>query len=238
MSLFDILGPVMVGPSSSHTAGAVKIGYISRQLLGENVRRAEILLHGSFLATGAGHGTDKALVAGLLGMKEDDIRIPDSFQIAKEQNLELQFGKANLKHVHPNSVKLKLTGKSGRNLEIIASSIGGGQIRICKIDGLEANFSGERPTLVVHNLDQPGHVTEVTSMLAHKSVNIATMQLYRDHRGGNAVMVIECDQEIPLKSIQWLERLEGITKVTYLSKIEQEETDDSFNRGADQSQRK
>lgn len=236
MSLFDILGPVMVGPSSSHTAGAVKIGYISRQLLGENIKKAEIYLHGSFLATGTGHGTDKALVAGLLGMKEDDIRIPDSFHIAQDQNVKIKFGKINLKNVHPNSVKLKLTGRSGRELEIIASSIGGGQIRICKIDGLEANFSGERPTLVVHNMDQPGHVTEVTSMLAHKGVNIATMQLYRDHRGGNAVMVIECDQEVPLKSVHWLERLEGITKVTYLSKIEQGDSDDSFNRRTDSYQ--
>ncbi|MEE1312677.1 MAG: L-serine ammonia-lyase, iron-sulfur-dependent subunit beta [Lachnospiraceae bacterium] len=222
MSLFDILGPIMVGPSSSHTAGAVKIGYISRQLLGENIKRAEIYLHGSFLATGAGHGTDKALVAGLLGMKEDDIRIPQSFKIAKEKGMEFTFGKITLKNAHPNSVKLKLEGMGGRKLEIVASSIGGGQIKICKIDGLEANFSGDYPTLVVHNLDQPGHVTEVTSMLAHKGVNIATMQLFRNHRGGNAVMVIECDQEVPMQSIQWLQRLEGITKVTYLSKIEKE----------------
>ena len=223
MSLFDILGPVMVGPSSSHTAGAVKIGYISRQLLVENIRKAQIDLHGSFLATGAGHGTDKALVAGLLGMKEDDIRIPDSFRIAREREMEICFGKVNLKNAHPNSVRLKLHGISGRELEIIASSIGGGQIKICKIDGLEANFSGDYPTLVVHNLDQPGHVTEVTSMLVHKGVNIATMQLYRNHRGGDAVMVIECDQEIPMASVEWLRRLEGITKVTYLSKIEKEE---------------
>lgn len=226
MSLFDILGPVMVGPSSSHTAGAVKIGYISRQLLGENIKRAQIYLHGSFLATGAGHGTDRALVAGLLGMKEDNIKIPESFEIAKQKGIEIKFGKVNLKNVHPNSVKLKLTGESERELEIIASSVGGGKIKICKIDGLDANFSGERPTLVVHNLDQPGHVTEVTSMLAHKGVNIATMQLYRNHRGGDAVMVIECDQEIPIKSVHWLERLEGVTKVTYLSKIEKEKAYD------------
>lgn len=222
MSIFDILGPIMVGPSSSHTAGAVKIGYISRQLLGEKVKAAKILLHGSFLATGAGHGTDRALVAGLLGMKEDDIRIPDSFLIAEKENMSVAFDKIHLKNVHPNSVKLELTGVSGRKLEIIASSIGGGQIKICKIDGLEANFSGDYPTLVVHNQDQPGHVTEVTSMLAHKGVNIATMQLYRDHRGGNAVMVIECDQEIPLSAVSWLQRLEGITKVTYLSKVLEE----------------
>lgn len=217
MNIFDIIGPVMVGPSSSHTAGAVRIGYISRKLLGEPVKKAEFLLYGSFLATGKGHGTQKALVAGLLGMSPEDTRIPDSFLLAEQAGIEVTFGEAHLKEAHPNSVELKLTGNSGRTLEIVGESIGGSRINIAQIDGIETNFSGEYPTLVVHNLDQPGHVTEVTSMLAHKFVNIATMQLYRSSRGGDAVMVIECDQEVPKESIQWLERIEGIKKVTYLS---------------------
>ena len=217
MNIMDIIGPVMVGPSSSHTAGAVKIGQVARKLLGESVRKADIYLHGSFLATGKVHGTDKALIAGLLGMAVDDKRIPDSFELAKAKGMHFHFEGIELVDAHPNTVKMNLEGQSGRKLEIIASSIGGGQIRICEIDGLTANFTGDFPTLIVHNLDQPGHVTEVTSMLAHKSVNIATMQLYRDSRGGNAVMVIECDQEIPADSIRWLEHLEGIVKVTYLS---------------------
>ena len=212
MNLFDIVGPVMVGPSSSHTAGAVRIGQVSRHLLGESVKEAKILLH----------GTDKALVAGLLGMAADDIRIPDSFDIAKESGVKFEIGKIQLKNAHPNSVKLLLVGESGRNLEIVACSLGGGRIKICTIDGLEANFSGEYTTLVVHNDDQPGHVAEVTSMLAHKSVNIATMQLYRDHRGGSAVMVIECDKEIPEEGLNFLERLEGIQKVTYLAKMKED----------------
>lgn len=217
MNLFDIIGPVMVGPSSSHTAGAVKIGYVSRKLLGEPLKNADIYLHGSFASTGKGHGTDRALIAGLLGLKADDMRVPSSFQLAKEKNITVSFHQADLGDVHPNSVLLKLTSINQRSLEILASSIGGGQIQICKIDGLSANFCGDYPTLIVHNIDQPGHVTEVTSMLAHKSVNIATMQLYRDGRGQNAVMVIECDQEIPLESVKWLSHLEGIQKVTYLS---------------------
>lgn len=217
MNIFDIVGPVMVGPSSSHTAGAVKIGFICNKLMGESIIDAHIFLHGSFYDTGKGHGTDKALIGGLLGMQPDDIRLPESFELAKESNMEISFEKINLQGCHPNSVLLRLTGESNRQLEIVASSIGGGQIRICKIDGLDANFSGEYPTLVVHNQDQPGHVTEVTSMLAHKSVNIATMQLYRESRGGNAVMVIECDQEVPRESIEWLKHLEGVNKVTYLS---------------------
>ena len=222
MNLFDIVGPVMVGPSSSHTAGAVRIGYIARRLMNEPIVQAEIYLHGSFCATGKGHGTDRALVAGLLGMHPADERIPDSFRIAREAGMEFSISGIELREAHPNSVQMKLTGVKGRHLDIIAASLGGGRIKVCQIDGLDANFCGDYPTLIVHNHDQPGHVAEVTSMLAHKAINIATMQLYRDKRGGNAVLVIECDQEVPKESIQWLEHLEGIRKVTYLSLTEQE----------------
>ncbi len=217
MNLFDIVGPVMVGPSSSHTAGAVKIGYVSRKLMAQPIVKAEILLYGSFLATGKGHGTQIAIVAGLLGMKTDDARIPNSFALALEAGMEITFGEAKLKEAHPNSVQLILTGIDGRELEIVGESIGGSRINIASIDGLSANFSGDYPTLIVHNLDQPGHVAEVTSMLSHKSVNIAAMQLYRAGRGGHAVMVIECDQEIPKESVRWLAHLEGVEKVTYYS---------------------
>lgn len=219
MNLFDIVGPVMVGPSSSHTAGAVKIGNVSRKLMGEKIVKAEILFHGSFLATGKGHGTDKAVVAGLLGCAVDDPRIPDSLQMAHDAGMLYSFGAVDLGDVHPNSVKMHLTGQSGKELDVVAASVGGGRIQICKLDGLTANFSGDYPTLIVHNVDQPGHVAEVTSMLEHKSVNIATMQLYREGRGGNAVMVLECDQEVPAEAIRWLEHLEGIVKVTYLSLV-------------------
>ena len=219
MNIFDIVGPVMVGPSSSHTAGAVKIGYVSRKLLGEEVKEARILLYGSFLTTGTGHGTRKALVAGLLGMKTDDIRIPDAIELAEKAGMKIEFGEAHLKEAHPNTAQLFLTGVSGRTLEIIGQSLGCSRINIAEIDGIETNFSGEYPTLVVHNLDQPGHVSEVTSMLAHKGVNIAYMQLYRSNRGGEAVMVVECDQEIPREGIEWLEKVEGVKKVTYLSKL-------------------
>ena len=131
--------------------------------------------------------------------------------------MEVIIGEAELKEAHPNSAQLILTGEDGRRLELVGESIGGSRINIASIDGLSANFSGDYPTLIVHNLDQPGHVAEVTSMLAHKSVNIATMQLYRAGRGGRAVMVLECDQEIPAESIKWLAHLEGIEKVTYYS---------------------
>ena len=199
MDIFDIIGPVMVGPSSSHTAGAVRIGYIAGKLMGEPIAKAEILLYGSFLATGKGHGTRKALVAGLLGMKPDDMRIPDSFEIAKEHGIEVVFGESALRDAHPNTAQIFLISVTGK-----------------KLDGISTNFSGDYPTLVVHNMDQPGHVAEVTSMLAHKSVNIAAMQLYRAGRGGNSVMVLECDQEVPEEGINWLRHAEGVVKVTYL----------------------
>ena len=218
MNIFDIVGRVWVGPSSSLTAGAVRIGFITRRLLGESPVKALITLSGSFAATGAGHGTDVALVAGLLGMKPDDMRVPESLSLAKEEGLEISFDFANLKEAHPNTAVLRVTGESGRELEVQASSLGGGRIMVNKLDGIEVNFTGESPTLIVHNMDQPGHVAEVTSMLSHKSVNIATMQLYRDHRGGYAVMVIEMDQNVPREALDWLSRLEGIIKVTYLDK--------------------
>lgn len=219
MSLTNIIGPIMVGPSSSHTAGAVRIGLMARTLLKDIPQKGEILLNGSFANTGKGHGTDKALVAGILGMQPDDMRIPNSYEIAGEKGFTFEIGTIILKDAHPNTAVIRLTGVNGRKIEMQASSVGGGSIMINKLDGIDVNFSGQNPTLIVHNLDQPGHVAEVTSMLSHKSVNIAAMQLYREKRGEYAVMVIETDQEIPENAIAWLEHLEGIIKVTYFNGI-------------------
>lgn len=152
MDIFDIIGPVMVGPSSSHTAGAVRIGYIAGKLMGEPIAKAEILLYGSFLATGKGHGTRKALVAGLLGMKPDDMRIPDSFEIAKEHGIEVVFGESALRDAHPNTAQIFLISVTGKKLEVVGESLGGSRINIAQIDGISTNFSGDYPTLVVHNM--------------------------------------------------------------------------------------
>ncbi|MCI1951374.1 MAG: L-serine ammonia-lyase, iron-sulfur-dependent subunit beta [Clostridiales bacterium] len=217
MNIFDIIGPVMIGPSSSHTAGAVRIGLISRKLLGEKPKNAQILLHGSFADTGKGHGTDRALIAGLLGLKPDDANIPMSFSLAEKEKLHFSFGTVHLKGAHPNTAVLRLEGVTGKTLEIEASSIGGGQIKVCKLDGIETNFSGDYHTLIVHNLDHPGHVAQVTTVLSQRNVNIARMQLYRNILGGYAVMVIECDQKIPEDVVTWLTKLDGIIKVTYLN---------------------
>lgn len=217
MNVFDIIGPVMVGPSSSHTAGACKIGYVSRKLMAQPVVKAEILLHGSFFATGKGHGTNLALVGGLLGMKPDDSRIPHSFELAREADMEFSFGRTDLKAAHPNSVLLKLTGLDGRYMEIIGESVGGSVINIASIDGKAANFSGEYPTLIIYNQDLPGCVARVTSELAKREINIATMKLNRSMRGEDAVMIIECDNEIYKDAVEGLKRIEGVHQVTYYS---------------------
>ena len=217
MRLFDVLGPVMTGPSSSHTAGAVRIGLTARRLLGSRPLTAEIQLHGSFAATGRGHGTDRALVAGLLGMQPDDPRIPQSFELARQAGLQFSVGSVTLRGAHPNTAVLHLTGEDGRSLEVVGASIGGGRISICQIDGITTNFGADYNTLIVHNLDTPGHVAAVTGCLSDHAINIATMQLYRSTAGGYAVMVLECDQPIPDEVIAELRQKPGIVKVTSLN---------------------
>lgn len=221
MTIFDIMGPIMIGPSSSHTAGAARLGRIARRLLGRTPARAEILLHGSFAATGRGHGTDKALTAGLLDMAPDDPRLPQAFAVAREEGMEVTVGSVNLQGAHPNTALLRLTASDGRTLEVRGASLGGGRVRVEAIDGLECTFSGDLPTLIIRNEDRPGQVAEVTGILSRQGVNIATMQLYRDMRGGLAVMVIESDQPIAPQVTQHLRDLDGIVRVTYLNMTEE-----------------
>ena len=221
MNVFDILGPVMIGPSSSHTAGAARIGLITRALLGQPAVKARILLHGSFAATGAGHGTDKALVAGLLGMRPDDPRLPRSFELAAQEGMKLTLGKTVLRGVHPNTVLLRVEDARGKTLEVVASSLGGGRVKVCSIDGLDASFTGELPTLIIRNEDRPGMVAEVSAILSRRQVNIAAMQLYRNTRGGLAVMVIESDQPVWETAVEELRACPGIQRVTCLTPEEE-----------------
>lgn len=217
MNIFDILGPVMVGPSSSHTAGAARIGLIARQLLGDTPEKAEIFFHGSFADTGKGHGTDRAIVAGLLGMEPDDDRIPVSFDIAKEQGMEFTISEKELRGAHPNTAHLILRGRNGREVNVQASSLGGGRIQVNKLDGMDVSFSGESNTLIIYNEDRPGLVADVSSLLASVSVNIGTLQLFRDRRGGTAVMVYEIDHPLSPAIVQVLEQFDGILKATYIN---------------------
>ena len=216
-NIFDILGPVMVGPSSSHTAGAARIGLIARQLFGKQPEKATVYLHGSFAATGKGHGTDKALIAGLLGMKPDDMRIPHSFEVAKEKGMDFTIANKDLKGAHPNTAQIIMEAEGKKSMKIQAYSIGGGRIRVSKLDGIDVNFSGETNTLIVRNIDQPGRITDVSTVLSKDDINIATMQVFRDKRGGSAVMVVETDQPVPQSSIEALESKEGIIKVIFLN---------------------
>ena len=218
MNIFEILGPVMVGPSSSHTAGAVRIGYVCSKLMGERVISADIGLYGSFLLTGKGHGTPQALVAGLLGMMPDDARIPNAFEIADKEGLQFTIGEAKLKEAHPNSVLLRLKGENGKELEVIGESLGGSIINIAQIDGLPANISGDYPTLIASNMDVPGMVAKVSRVLYDADINIAQMHLYRASRGKNSVLIAECDQEIEDKTLNDIRDLDGIMKVSYLGK--------------------
>ena len=217
-NIFDILGPVMVGPSSSHTAGAARIGLIARQLFGRQPEKATIYLHGSFAATGKGHGTDKALVAGLLGMKPDDLRIPDSFEIAKEWGMDFTIEPKDLRDAHPNTAQILMeTGE--KKMTIQAFSIGGGRIRVKKLDGIDVNFSGESNTLIVRNVDQPGRITEVAAALSKESINIATMQVFRSCEGGQALMVIEIDAPADEALLEALRRCQHVENVVSLGKF-------------------
>ena len=230
MRLFDILGPVMVGPSSSHTAGAVRIGLTARKLLGDRPVHADISLHGSFALTGHGHGTDCALIAGLLGMQPDDLRIPNAYEEANRAGMAYSFRTVELRDAHPNTALLELTGKSGKQLTLQASSIGGGAIVVNKIDGIDVNFTGDFNTLIVRNQDESGSVAAITSILSQVHINVANMSVNRHRRGGDALMVIETDQHIKPRQVEFLSELPGILSVTYYDK-EDDEDGAGFDEG-------
>ncbi|MCI2058691.1 MAG: L-serine ammonia-lyase, iron-sulfur-dependent subunit beta [Oscillibacter sp.] len=221
MDIFDILGPIMVGPSSSHTAGAVRIGNMARALLGGEPRTAHIRLYGSFAETGSGHGTDRALVAGLLGMRPDDLEIPNSFALARAKGLEFDFGEIQLRDAHPNTAVLEVDDGAGAHLKMQASSTGGGRIRVDKLDDVEVNFTGQSNTLIVHSIDISGTLAEVTRQLSRAKINIANMSLYRGRRGGRVLMVIEMDQKVPPVVRKLIDELPGVDRLTY------------YERGAD-----
>lgn len=230
INIFDMMGPVMVGPSSSHTAGAARIGNMGRTLLGEEVARADIGLYGSFAETGYGHGTDRALLAGLLGMKPDDLRIPNAYEEANRAGMAYSFRTVELRDAHPNTALLELTGKSGKKLTLQASSIGGGAIVVNKIDGIDVNFTGDFNTLIVRNQDESGSVAAITSILSQEHINVANMSVNRHRRGGDALMVIETDQHIKPRQVEFLSELPGILSVTYYDK-EDDEDGAGFDEG-------
>lgn len=220
MNIFDIIGPVMIGPSSSHTAGACRLGLLAAGILGERPRKAEIVLHGSFARTYKGHGTDRALMAGLMGWQPDDTRIPDALLLADEAGMEFSFIPGDLgSKAHPNSVLFRLTGENGNTCEVTGASVGGGQIMVTGVDGFPVELTGMLPALFVPHRDEPGVIALVSTILAQKQINIASMRVFREGKGETASMVIECDQPVPPEVVHSLEELGPVRLVRFVDRV-------------------
>lgn len=209
-----MIGPVMIGPSSSHTAGACRIGLVARQLLGQSSATqssaaqpsvlARIRLHASFAKTGRGHGTHLALMAGLLGFQPDDARLPDAFTEAQTAGLECEFYDTDLGNVHPNSAQVELEGQGGERVNLIASSTGGGVIEVIRVDGFRVSFSGASATLLIRYTDALGVIARVASLVAADHINVAALVCSREKRGGAAMLCIEMDGPLSSAALAFL----------------------------------
>ncbi len=221
VSLLDIIGPVMVGPSSSHTAGACRIGLLARCLVGGTPHRARIELHGSFARTGEGHGTDKAIVGGLMGFRPDDERLRDALGIAEREGLEYRFEKTTLgadAEVHPNTVRITLE-RDRRTAVMVGSSLGAGRVLVTNIDGYPVEVTGNYHTIVLVAEDIPGSIARIAGILADHALNIATLRLTRKERGGDAFMVIELDDEAGTDVLDQLRQLPWVRWAFPLDKV-------------------
>ena len=218
-SAFDIIGPIMIGPSSSHTAGAVRLGLMARAILGEEVKIINIKLYGSFAQTYKGHGTDRALIAGIMGFKPDDERIRNSLEIAKEKNIEFNFSKVDLEDAHPSTAIIELIGVTDRKIEVTGASIGGGNIIISAVNNYEVQLSGKYPSIIIVHQDMPGVVNGVTAALARYNINIAYMKVSRSERGAEALMNIEVDDTISDEAVKACSRVIGVKKVLRIDAI-------------------
>lgn len=217
--IFDVLGPVMIGPSSSHTAGAEKLGRAARSIAEENIKSVVFYLHGSFAKTYRGHGTDRALVAGILGMEPDDERIKDSFKIAKDAGIDVQFVESDLGDVHPNTVRIEITKTDGTLINVTGSSIGGGNIVVTNINGDSVEFSGEYPVILVKHFDKRGMISKITFALALGNINIATLKVGRTMKGDIATTVIETDNKVSKDVVKELHALDGVLNVKAINLI-------------------
>lgn len=214
IGIFDVIGPIMVGPSSSHTSGAASIAWMARQILTGTPSKVKFTLYGSFAETYRGHGTDRALVGGILGYRPYDIRIRDAYQQAREAGLGIEIVPDRETSVgHPNTVDIELEGEDGHKLLVRGESIGGGRVRITKINDIEVDFTGEYSTMIVGHRDKAGTLAFITSRLANHQVNIAFMKLFRDGKGKTAITVIESDESIPAEVTDELLKYETINSV-------------------------
>ena len=212
-SIFDIIGPVMIGPSSSHTAGAARLGKIARCIFGSVPKKVEMTLYGSFAKTYKGHGTDRALLGGLLGFKEDDKRIRNGKELADEASLDYTFIESPLDIGHPNVVKFDLYGEKERHMSVVGRSIGGGQIMITEVDGNDMSITGDEFTLVVFHEDKPGAISLISQALSESDINIASMRVFRKGKYKDAVMVITTDSVVNPITVQFMRECPGIQDV-------------------------
>lgn len=217
IGVFDILGPIMIGPSSSHTAGAARLGKIARSIAGEEIEEVTFLLHGSFAKTYKGHGTDRALIAGILGMEPSDERLRNSMSIAHEKNIKFLFKEADLGDVHPNTVKFVMRTINDRYCEVMGSSIGGGNIKIIEVNDNEVDFTGMYETLIVAHKDAPGCINSVTSLLYSENINVAFMRVFRQRKGEEAIMICEMDSKLSNELIEKIKKIELVYKVISIS---------------------
>ena len=219
-SIFEIIGPPMVGPSSSHTAGAVRIGLLAHRLLGGAPATAVIGLHGSFAATGKGHATDRGLVAGLFGWNPDDERLKESLETAEKEGMKVTFETVDLgEAAHPNSARLELTDAAGKTLSITASSVGGGSVEVTEINGFSMQLTGSLDALVMWHQDRPGFLAHVTAVFACVEANIATIRTARRRRGAEALTVIELDAEPQPEVVAILSKIDHVTQTRVLARL-------------------
>jgi L-serine dehydratase len=223
VSLLDVIGPVMVGPSSSHTAGACRLALLARHALDAAPSEARFVLHGSFAKTARGHGTELALVAGALGFAPDDPRIPVALDEAQRRGCRYTFEHADLGDVHPNSVRIELAAAPGqgspRRVRLLGSSLGGGMVRVFELDDFRLEFGGGSPTLLVRHHDTPGVLARVTRVIADDDVNVATLFCARQRKGGEAMMSVECDRAISTAAAAYLLHLPAITWLRQLPAV-------------------
>lgn len=223
MGVFDILGPIMVGPSSSHTAGAARLGKVARAIAGDEIVEVTFLLHGSFGKTYKGHGTDRALVAGIMEMDPSDKRLRDSLEIAKEKGIKITFRDEDLGDYHPNTARFLMKCQNGKSCDVIGSSVGGGNIEIVEINGNKVKFTGAYATIITSHKDIPGTVAKVTNILYSHKINIAFLNLGRSQKGKNATMTFEVDSKISKDLIEEIKAVEGIEQVILINKVEEGE---------------
>jgi L-serine dehydratase len=218
-SLFDILGPIMIGPSSSHTAGAERLGRAAKQIAGEGIKSVVFYLHGSFAKTYKGHGTDRALIAGILGMETYDERIKESFEIAQKQGIEIEFVEADLGDVHPNTVKIVITKDDNTTVSVTGSSIGGGNIVIINIDGDDVEFTGNYPVILIKHIDKRGMISKISFALAMSEINIATLKVSRVLKGDVATTVVETDSNVTSTVLEEIASIDSVVSVRAVNRI-------------------